>query len=428
MTTSPYRWLGFNPLVQFSFMGRLISPLGTMMIMKKSLLPLLICSSVANASGLLLQEAVTANAGTAGAGDGVYTETATASWTNPATMSHMGEQKTTINTMALYLQMDYTDGSQDSSTIDTPEGDASAETLMPSVGIFHVRQIAEATHIGVNFGAVGGSSIEYGDDWDGANHLDKAFLSALQLNPNISYQIDDNWSIAAGMQVNYGMIEVSTSGFESDMGSDWAFGYNAGAMYKANTWSIGLSYRSKLVHDFDDITATLTNGNEALVGTELIVPAITDLSASYNLNNQLTILSSIQYHQWSEFAETPVYNNTLNARPTLPQAIDRDWDDVWKFAIGADYQLNTNWAIKAGFSYETSPQDDPTKQWVDLPVGEQYRYSLGASTYWDDTRIDLFYEYADFGSMDIDRSDKAYTQIQGTFVGNIHFIGANFTF
>lgn len=135
-------------------MGRLISPLGTMMIMKKSLLPLLICSSVANASGLLLQEAVTANAGTAGAGDGVYTETATASWTNPATMSHMGEQKTTINTMALYLQMDYTDGSQDSSTIDTPEGDASAETLMPSVGIFHVRQIAEATHIGVNFGAV----------------------------------------------------------------------------------------------------------------------------------------------------------------------------------------------------------------------------------------------------------------------------------
>lgn len=396
--------------------------------MKKSLLSLLICSSFANASGLLLQEAVTANAGTAGAGDGVYTQTATASWTNPATMSHMGEQKTTINTMALYLQMDYTDASVDSSLLDTPDGDASANTLMPSIGLFHVRQLTDKTHVGINFGAVGGSSIEYGDNWDGANHLDKAFLSALQLNPNISYQIDSNWSVAAGVQVNYGIIEVSTTGFESDMGTDWAFGYNASAMYKSEQWSVGLSYRSKLVHDFDDISAKLKNGNEAIVGTELVVPAITDVSASFDVNEQLTVLSSVQYHQWSEFSETPVYNDTLNSHNGLPQAIDRDWDDVWKLALGIDYQFNADWAIKAGVSYETSPQDDPTKQWVDLPVGEQYRYSLGASTYWDSTRIDIFYEYADFGSMDIDRSNKEYTQIQGTFVGNIHFIGANFTF
>ena len=396
--------------------------------MKKTALALLIFSNLANASGLLLQEAVTANAGTAGAGDGVYTETATAGYTNPATMSHMGEQKTTINTMALYLQMDYTDASNDSSLLNTPDGDASADTLMPSIGIFHVRQVTENTHVGINFGAIGGSSIEYGNDWDGANHLDKAFMSALQLNPNISYQLDDNWSIAAGVQINYGLIEVSTTGFESDMGTDWAFGYNAGAMYKAEQWALGLSYRSKLIHDFDDISASLVNGSNAIVGTELVVPAITDISASYDLNAQVTLLSSIQFHQWSEFSETPVYNDTLNSAPALPQAIDRDWEDVWKFAVGVDYQLNSAWDLKAGFSYETSPQDDPTKQWVDLPVGEQYRYSLGASTYWNSTRVDIFYEYADFGTMEIDRSSKPYTQIQGKFEGSIHFVGANFTF
>lgn len=396
--------------------------------MRKNLFVLLLLSGYSHASGLLLQEAVTANAGTAGAGDGVYTETATASWTNPAVMTHMGKEKTTINTMALYLEMDYTDASIDNSHLNTPDGNASANTLMPSIGIFHVQQVNEEIHVGVNFGAVGGSSIEYGNSWDGANHLDKAFMSALQLNPNISYQLDDHWSVAAGFQVNYGMIEVSTTGFESDMGSDWAFGYNAGAMYKANQWSLGVSYRSKLIHDFDDISATLVNGSTAMVGTELVVPAITDLSASYDINAQLTLLSSIQFHQWSEFSETPIYNDTLSSRPTLPQAIDRDWDDVWKFAFGADYQLNSDWALKVGFSYETSPQDDPTKQWVDLPVGEQYRYSFGASTDWGSTRVDVFYEYADFGSMDIDRSNKAYTQIQGTFDGNIHFIGANFTF
>ncbi|WP_394251500.1 OmpP1/FadL family transporter [Vibrio profundi] len=397
--------------------------------MKKSILSLLICSSFADASGLLLQEAVTANAGTGGAGDGVYTETATASWTNPATMSHMGEQKTTINTMALYLQMDYNDIDYQN-RVDPTTGDASANTLMPSIGVFHVRQMNEKTHVGINFGAVGGSSVEYGDDWDGSNHLDKAFLSALQLNPNISYTLDENWSIAAGVQINYGMIEVSTSGFQSDMGTDWAFGYNVGTLYQAEEWSLGLSYRSKLVHDFDDIAAQLFIGAEdsAVVGTELVVPAIVDLSASYNLNHELTLLSSIQFHQWSEFSETPIYNDTLNANPNMPQAIDRDWDDVWKFAVGADYQLNADWALKAGFSYETSPQDDPTKQWVDLPTGEQYRYSLGASTYWGDTRVDIFYEYADLGTVEIDRREPALSEIYGEFDGSIHFIGANFTF
>ncbi|GIC75458.1 OmpP1/FadL family transporter [Moritella sp. F3] len=392
--------------------------------MKKTLLALLICSTYANASGLLLQEAVVANAGTTGAGDGVYTETATASWTNPATMTHMGEQKTTVNMMVLDLQMDYTDAEPDAD-LGGYTGDADAETVMPAIGIFHVVQVSEDIHLGINFGAVGGSSIDYGTNWDGGNHLDTAVMTAVQLNPAMSYKIDNNWSVGVGAQINYGIIEVSTSGFDTGAGTDWAFGYNAGTMYQADAWAVGLSYRSKIVHEFDDVDVSFTQLSPARlsVGTELIIPAIADLSGSYDLNDKLTLLSSVQFHQWSEFSETPVYTEQAT-----DLAIDRDWDDVWKFAVGADYQLNAEWALKAGFSYETSPQDDPTKQWVDLPVGEQYRYSVGATTYWDETRIDIFYEYADLGNMAIDRSGNKYTQITGEFGGKIHFIGANVTF
>jgi opacity protein-like surface antigen len=62
-------------------------------------------------------------------------------------------------------------------------------------------------------------------------------------------------------------------------------------------------------------------------------------------------------------------------------------------------------------------------QWVDVPVGEQYRYSVGASTYWDDILIDAFYEYADFGSVDMNRAG-----VNGTFDGRIHFVGVSATF
>lgn len=82
-------------------------------------------------SGLLLQEAVVANAGTASAGDGVYTESAAASWTNPATMSFMGDSKTTTNLLALSLEMEYQDEFDSS-------GNGRAETFMPSISVIHV--------------------------------------------------------------------------------------------------------------------------------------------------------------------------------------------------------------------------------------------------------------------------------------------------
>ena len=71
-------------------------------------------------------------------------------------------------------------------------------------------------------------------------------------------------------------------------------------------------------------------------------------------------------------------------------------------------------------------------QWVDLPVGEQYRYSMGASTYWNTNRIDFFYEYADFGTMPIDReigpTNRVLPNLDGEFEGHIHIIGMNISF
>ncbi len=99
-------------------------------------------------------------------------------------------------------------------------------------------------------------------------------------------------------------------------------------------------------------------------------------------------------------------------------------DDVWHFAVGTDYRLNDAWRLKAGVSYETSPLDDPSKQWVDLPVGEQWRYSVGASTQWDEYTFDMFYEYADLGSTEIDNA----LNMKGQFDGRIHFVGVSVTF
>ncbi|MGI9887488.1 OmpP1/FadL family transporter [Vibrio chagasii] len=369
------------------------------------------------ASGLFLQEAVVANAGTTGAGDGVYTRSAAAMWTNPATMSHMGESKTTINTMAFDLEMKYQDNGD--------KQDGKAHSIMPSLGAFHAHQVTDKLHLGIALGAVGGSSLDYGSQWAGAPLLEDITLTAMQVNPSLSYKLNDQWSVGAGVQFSWGAFQQTTSGFTAKQDTDWAYGYNLGVMYTpTDKLKLGASYRSKLEHEFNnDLSGSAFNS----LSTDLALPEIVDLSASYALNSQLDLLASIQFHRWSEWDET-VLDFGVTDRDGIP--IKRDWDDVWKFAIGADYQLNSDWRLKAGFSYETSPQDDPSMQWVDLPVGEQYRYSVGASTYWDDILIDVFYEYADLGSVDMNRNlaSSDVNLLNGSFDGRIHFIGVSATF
>ncbi|MGR5358915.1 OmpP1/FadL family transporter [Vibrio chagasii] len=375
------------------------------------------------ASGLFLQEAVVANAGTTGAGDGVYTRSAAAMWTNPATMSHMGESKTTINTMAFDLEMKYQDNGD--------KQDGKAHSVMPSFGAFHAHQVTDKLHLGIALGAVGGSSLDYGSEWAGHLLLQDITLTAMQVNPSLSYQLNEQWSIGAGVQLSWAALQQSSSLFTAKQDTDWAYGYNLGVMYTpTDKLKLGASYRSKLEHEFNNDVNVFTGGQRSL-STGIDVPEIIDASLSYAFNSQLDLLASVQFHRWSQWDSTVLDLGTnQNGGVPINQTLERDWDDVWKFAVGADYQLNSDWRLKAGFSYETSPQDDPSMQWVDLPVGEQYRYSVGASTYWDDILIDVFYEYADLGSVEMERYGRfgQVNLLNGSFDGRIHFVGVSATF
>ncbi|MDN2483224.1 OmpP1/FadL family transporter [Vibrio agarivorans] len=386
------------------------------------------------ASGILLQEAVVANAGTTGAGDGVHTRSAAAMWTNPATMSFMGESKTTINALGFDLKLAYEDleGSDNGST----------QSYQPSLAAFHTRQLNEDVFFGVGFGAAGGSSLDYGPSWAASGLLESTTLMMLQINPALSFKVNDQWSWGMGAQINYVTFEQETSALSIDQESDWALGFNMGVMYRhSDNLDFGFSFRSKVEHDLNASASLKGSDTSPITGvsTEVAMPAIVDLSARWGVQNNLDLLASFQWHRWSEWDKLPLNLQTDGTCPPFlcNQNIERDWSDVWKLAFGADYQLNSDWRLKAGISYESSPQNDASLQWVDVPVGEQWRYSVGAATNVNGYGIDFFYEYADLGTTDIDRTigypnapggNLPSERIYGQFDGRIHFIGLNVTF
>ena len=373
---------------------------------------------IAFASGIFLQEATYANLGTAGAGDGVYLDSAASIWTNPAVMSHIEGELTTISGTLLNLDVNYHDDGNG-------QGGNSNSTL-PVAGVFHVVDLGNDLKAGVALGSLGGATLDYGDEWQGSAQLTDVALLTYQFNPTLSYKLNARWSIAGGVQANYAFLQGNTSGIELDTSTSWAFGYNIGTVVQATEkLRLGLSYRSELEHEFEgDVYTQLASGT---YNTSLPSPAISDFSLSYQLTPRLSFMSSIQNHHWSTMESTDIDMEV--GKHLIPYSIARDWDDVWRVSVGGENKFRKGWSLKVGYAYESSPLDDPSKQSPDLPVGEQHRYSIGISKEFDDSKLDLYYEYADFGEMDIDQESKPdLLALNGHFTGTVHFIGMAYTF
>ncbi|MEZ9705846.1 OmpP1/FadL family transporter [Vibrio breoganii] len=381
-----------------------------------------VASSTASASGIFLAEASYANMGTGSAGDGVYTGNAAAIWTNPATLSFMDEERHTINATVLNLDMEYTDAN----------GGVGADSnkTMPLISYFSNHHINDKWAFGIAFSSRGGAALDYGYEWEGANQLTDVALVTYQFNPSVAYRIDDNVAFAAGLQVDYALINANTNNIELETEDSLAFGYNLGLMFDVSEQTkVGISYRSQLEHEFSGTSNLYTDNDQLLAsgryGAPLVTPAMVDISASYKINSNVTLMTSIQWHDWSKWQKTLVELDYPNS--DLPYLINREFEDVWHFGFGGEYKLRNNWALKAGYSYETSPLDDKANQSPDLPVGEQHRYSLGVSKTWDKNTLDIYYEFADFGDMDIAQSGLV-KDLNGHFTGKVHFVGLGYTF
>lgn len=380
--------------------------------------------SVASASGIFLAEAGYANMGTGGAGDGVYTKNAAAIWTNPATASFMEEERHTISATVLNLNMEYED--------DLGRQGAESNKTMPVASYFSNHHIDEKWSWGLAFSSRGGAALDYGYDWVGAGQLTDVALVTYQFNPSVSYRLDERAAIAFGVQLDYALINANTSAIELDTSDSFAAGFNVGMMFDVTEKvNLGIAYRSQLKHDFDGDTVLYQGVNNEVAsgqyGAPLITPATLDISASYQVSAKTTLYTSVQWHDWSKWDKTLVeLDYGIGDGAMYP--INREFEDVWHFGFGGEHQLgNSSWTLKAGYSYETSPLDDKANQSPDLPVGEQHRYSIGLSKQFQDSTLDLYYEYADFGEMDV-AQQGIVKDLQGSFIGQVHFVGASYTF
>jgi long-chain fatty acid transport protein len=81
--------------------------------------------------------------------------------------------------------------------------------------------------------------------------------------------------------------------------------------------------------------------------------------------------------------------------------VDRNWHDTWRGAIGFEYRMTEEWLLRGGFSYDSSPVD-ADHLLPDIPVGEQYRFSLGIQHDFGDGKVFAFNYTLLYTDIDVD--------------------------
>ncbi|MGF1729708.1 OmpP1/FadL family transporter [Photobacterium kasasachensis] len=361
---------------------------------KLTLLSTLVLGSYGvQAAGTLVSEMSKMNVSTAGAGGAAVAENASVAYSNPAGMSYLDKRSLSVNAAGMYMDIRY----HDARTDDLSSGNAGG--FQPYGSLYWVEPVSENIHLGLSLVATGGSALDYGTSYAGQLELNDLRLSVMQLNPAVSYQINDSFSIGAGVQFDYASFEQTLVRENVELETDSAaFGYNLGVIYQINdNHRLGLSYRSQMKHDLTGNVDTSV-GYNGDIGLNIVNPAQLEISGLHQLNEPLSVVWSVGFEEWSEndSSRIDINDNEIGQ-------IQRGFDDLWIAALGARYQVTPTWRLEAGVGYASSPLDDPQRQSADLPVDEQYRYGLGATYDWSKrVSVNGYYSYVDYGTPEID--------------------------
>lgn len=177
----------------------------------------------------------------------------------------------------------------------------------------------------------------------------KFTLEVLEINPTISYKINNTLAVAVGCRILHskGVVQ-STSTASRDMeGDSINFGYNLALAYKpTSSLEFGITYRSEVMLG-EDGNAKLYIGDAKVYdggGTvEVPLPALFNLAIAYTFDSKTTLEVVYEKNFWSAYKTLDFnYVSTIPAilKPSMDDPISKDWEDSTAIRVGVTQKLD----------------------------------------------------------------------------------------
>ncbi|ASU22614.1 MULTISPECIES: outer membrane protein transport protein [Vibrio] len=404
-------------------------------------------SNASQAAGFQLAEYSATGLGRAYAGEAAMADNASAQWRNPAMLTYL--KGTQISVGAIYVNPNVdVNGTVSHSLLGTTQASAkdfAHDAVIPNFYLSH--QLNEQLVLGFALGTNYGMETELGNDFAASHFGNQASVITKEANLNVAYQVTTEFSIGGGVRYvigegHFGATAPAKNALTLPQGTtlkymegeDNSWGWQVGTAWQINeTNRIGASYKSEVMMDFDGHAKGITYGAYKPGMMSVALPATAELASYHQLNEKLALHASVNWTDWSSFKE-------LTA--VFPEKSDliksENWEDNYRFALGATYQYDAKIALRTGIAYDTSAVDDKNRT-ATIPETDRTWLSIGASyVATPQLTLDAGFTYIFAKDATIneprDASDATSAQIGGAFngevTGNVWLIGvqANYRF
>ncbi|GIU48812.1 outer membrane protein transport protein [Shewanella algidipiscicola] len=398
------------------------------------------------AAGFQLAEYSATGLGRAYAGEAAIADNAAVQNRNPAMLTYLAGTQITAGAILVMPNIDingevtYTDGINATSAQDIAD-----DAVVPNFYLSH--QLNDQWFLGLGIGSNFGMATELDDSFRGTQYGNEASVTTIEINPNVAYRINDQFSVGAGVRLvlGEGSIGAKSSAdvtLPPQMGSlkvpkgttlkymegdDVAWGWQLGAAWQLNeAHRIGVNYRSAvdqtLEGEANGFAFNPLDPSLKLAGSmELSLPATAEIASFHQLSNDIAVHASINWTDWSSFEKLEA---VIPALPTPTQLVKQEnWQDSYRFALGATYDLSALSTLRAGVAYDKSAVSDDNRT-LTIPemdrvwVSAGYSYKMSKQL---DLDVGVTYIFADESAVKEPRpgiaSDLTSAPFGGTFSG-----------
>ncbi len=236
------------------------------------------------------------------------------------------------------------------------------------------------------------------------------------INPTIAWQVFTNFSLGAGLRVNYSQVDLRqglvwpTQPFDEFKfkGDDWAIGYDLGLIWKIHEKvSIGLAFKSTTSFDLQGHTEFYNNvpfppgigvvpafpEQRVNAHTDFEFPMNAVFGLSYRPTTNWNFEFNADYTDWSVLGTLTVQQANAFA-PLIAQNIPlvMNWKPSWYYEFGATRYLGNGWSLSAGYIFNENSVPDATYNPLVADLDRHF-FSLGAGYKYKTLNFDAAYQF-----------------------------------
>ncbi|WP_046156968.1 OmpP1/FadL family transporter [Chromobacterium vaccinii] len=423
-----------------------------------------LASTQAAASGYQFGSQSVSGQGTAHA-NGAEANDPSTIFTNPAGLSRLDGTQLVIGGTLVVPHSEYTDNGS-KNILGQPTGGGNGGTFAPkavAAPTFYLsHKINDKITAGIGMYVPYGAKLDYGFDWAGRYALKSINLQSLNINPSISFKLDERHSFGFGVSAQYmdatlEQMADATSGINGKLakqglpaaaiqalgvkgdglahveGNDWGFGWNIGYMFQLDeNTRFGLAYRSSIKQTlngsstwtFNNVTnnqltlpgfgtiganslggvAKLAHPN-ASASVDVTTPETASANFFHQLNPKVALMGDVTWVRNSRMQQIDIKQYSTPAQGDL--VLHQNWKDTWRVSFGSNYQLNDSWMLRGGVAWEQAPLQSDDQRHPAIPDSDRIWLSFGANYKINkQSSLDLAYSFIDFKNANVNYTDS----------------------